>query len=43
MRRIAESILINRPCNEVFAFLEMRSNDSRWMVAVLETPSPTPA
>jgi len=43
MRRIAESIIINRPCNEVFAFLEVRSNDSRWMVAVLESQWLDPA
>jgi uncharacterized membrane protein len=37
MRRIEESIIINRPCDDVFAYLETRSNDPLWMVAVLES------
>lgn len=37
MKRIAESILIDRPCSDVFAFLENRSNDSAWMVSVQES------
>jgi uncharacterized membrane protein len=37
MRRIEESIVINRPCDEVFAYLETRSNDPSWMVSVLES------
>lgn len=51
MRRITESIHINRPCGEVFAFLEDRANDPAWMVSVREshwldtggtgTPGPT--
>jgi uncharacterized membrane protein len=32
--RIEESIVIDRPCDEVFAFLEARDNDARWMTAV---------
>jgi uncharacterized membrane protein len=37
MKRIAESIIIHRPCGEVFAYLENRSNDPNWMVSVLES------
>jgi uncharacterized membrane protein len=37
MKRIAESIVIDRPCGEVFAYLENRSNDPTWMVSVLES------
>lgn len=37
MRRIAESIDINRPCEEVFAYLEDRANDPAWMAAVRES------
>lgn len=37
MKRIAESIVIKRPSDEVFAFLETRSNDPLWMVSVLES------
>jgi uncharacterized membrane protein len=32
--RIEESIVIDRTCDEVFAFLEARDNDARWMSAV---------
>jgi uncharacterized membrane protein len=37
MRRIEESIVINRPCDEVFEYLATRSNDPEWMVSVLES------
>jgi hypothetical protein len=37
MKRIEENIVINRPCEEVFSYLENRSNDSSWMVAVAES------
>jgi uncharacterized membrane protein len=37
MRRIEESIVINRPCPEVFAYLENRSNDPTWMLMVQES------
>jgi hypothetical protein len=37
MKRIEDSIIINRPCEEVFSFLENRMNDSAWMVAVSES------
>lgn len=37
MKRIEESIIINRPCEEVFSYLENRSNDPEWMVAVSES------
>lgn len=37
MRRIEESIVIDRPCDEVFAYLETRTNDPSWMVAVQES------
>jgi uncharacterized membrane protein len=35
--RIEESIVINRPPEEVFAFFDERSNDSRWMKSVVES------
>jgi hypothetical protein len=35
--RIEESIIIDRPPEEVFAFLEVRSNDSAWMASVVES------
>ena len=34
---IEESIIINRRPEDVFAFLEVRSNDSTWMAAVVES------
>lgn len=37
MKRIAESIVINRPCDEVFRYLATRSHDPEWMVSVLES------
>ena len=37
MKRIEESVIINRRCDEVFAYLETRSNDPSWMAAVLES------
>jgi uncharacterized membrane protein len=37
VKRISESIVINRPCDEVFAFLATRSNDPVWMESVLES------
>jgi uncharacterized membrane protein len=37
MRRIEESLVINRPCDEVFAYLEDRANDPEWMVSVRES------
>jgi uncharacterized membrane protein len=37
MRRIAESIIINRPCEQVFSYLEDRVNDPSWMVSVRES------
>jgi len=33
--RVEESIVIDRPCEEVFAFLSVRSNDSAWMASVV--------
>jgi len=35
--RIEESVIIHRPPEEVFAFLEVRSNDAAWMEAVVES------
>jgi uncharacterized membrane protein len=35
--RIEESIVINRPHEEVFAFFDQRGNDSRWMGSVVES------
>ena len=35
--KIEESIIINRRPEEVFAFLEVRSNDATWMGAVVES------
>lgn len=35
--RIEESIIIDRPSEEVFAFLEVRANDSAWMASVVES------
>ncbi|HUG07613.1 MAG TPA: SRPBCC family protein [Acidimicrobiia bacterium] len=35
--RIEESIVINRPHEEVFAFFDQRTNDSRWMASVVES------
>jgi uncharacterized membrane protein len=37
MKKIEESIFVSRPCEDVFAYLENRSNDSEWMVAVTES------
>lgn len=37
MRRIEESILINRPSREVFAYLEARAHDPEWMALVQES------
>lgn len=37
MRRIEESISINRPADEVFAYLENRSHDPEWMASVVES------
>jgi uncharacterized membrane protein len=37
MRRVEESIVINRPCDEVFNYLADRSHDPKWMVSVLES------
>jgi len=37
MRRIEESILIDRPCEQVFGYLSNRTNDPAWMVAVRES------
>jgi hypothetical protein len=41
--RIEESIIINRPPEDVFAFLEVRSNDSAWMASVVESEWLDPA
>jgi hypothetical protein len=35
--KIEESIIIHRQPEDVFAFLEVRSNDTVWMTAVLES------
>lgn len=35
--KIEESITINRRPEGVFAFLEVRSNDSTWMASVVES------
>ena len=35
--KIQESVIINRRPDEVFAFLEVRSNDAEWMASVLES------
>jgi len=35
--KIEESIIINRRPEDVFAFLEVRSNDVAWMAAVVES------
>lgn len=35
--RIEESIVINRPHEEVFDFFDQRSNDRRWMASVVES------
>lgn len=35
--RIEESIVINRPPEEVFAFFDDRRNDSRWMETVVSS------
>lgn len=35
--RVEESIVINRPPDDVFAFLAARQNDSVWMSAVVES------
>jgi uncharacterized membrane protein len=37
MRRIEESIVVNRPCDEVFNYLATRSHDPEWMASVLES------
>lgn len=43
MRRIEESIVINRPCSDVFSYLADRSHDPEWMVSVLESQWLDPA
>ncbi len=35
--RVEESILIERPSEEVFAFFDDRRNDRRWMATVHES------
>jgi uncharacterized membrane protein len=35
--KIEESILIHRQAEDVFGFLEVRSNDAAWMASVLES------
>ena len=35
--RIDESIIIHRQPEDVFAFLEVRSNDSTWMASLVES------
>ena len=41
--KIEESIIIDRPADEVFAFFDDRRNDSRWMGAVVESEWLDPA
>lgn len=41
--RVEESIDIDRPCEDVFAFLAVRSNDSVWMGSVVESEWLDPA
>jgi uncharacterized membrane protein len=41
--RIEESIVIHRSPEEVFAFLEIRSNDGAWMASVMESEWLEPA
>jgi uncharacterized membrane protein len=36
MRRVEESIVINRPCDEVFEYLATRSHGPEWMASVLK-------
>ena len=35
--KIEESVLINRPAQEVFGYLEVRAHDADWMEAVVES------
>jgi hypothetical protein len=35
--KIEESVLINRPTQEVFGYLEVRAHDADWMEAVVES------
>jgi uncharacterized membrane protein len=35
--RVKESVIIHRPVEDVFGFLEVRSNDAAWMASVLES------
>lgn len=35
--RVTESIVIDRPAEEVFAFFDDRANDSQWMATVVES------
>jgi hypothetical protein len=35
--RVEESVIIHRPVEDVFGFLEVRSNDAAWMASVLES------
>ena len=35
--KIEESVLINRPAQDVFAYLEVRAHDADWMEAVVES------
>jgi uncharacterized membrane protein len=35
--KIEESVIIHRPPEDVFTFLEVRSNDAVWMASVLES------
>jgi uncharacterized membrane protein len=35
--KIEESVIIHRRSEDVFAFLEVRSNDAAWMAAVMES------
>lgn len=35
--KIEESVIIQRPAEDVFAFLEERSNDAAWMASVVES------
>lgn len=37
MKKIEESIIINRSPEEVFAFIDDRTNDPKWMESVLES------
>jgi len=35
--KIEESVIIHRPAENVFGFLEVRSNDAAWMASVVES------